>query len=44
MLINLAIKIDNYLFKCCYQDGTPQHTNQWHIGNRGDAIELDSTN
>jgi len=43
-LINLAIKIDNHLFECCYQDGTPRHTNQRHTGNGGDAMELDSTN
>ena len=43
-LINLAIKIDNHLFECCYQDGIPQHINQQHTGNGGDAMELDSTN
>jgi len=43
-LINLAIKIDNHLFECCYQDGTPRHTNQQHTGNGRDTMELDSTN
>jgi len=43
-LINLAIKIDNHLFECRYQDGIPRHTNQRHTGNGGDAMELDSTN
>jgi len=43
-LINLAIKIDNHLFECCYQDGIPRHINQQHTGNGGDAMELDSTN
>jgi len=44
VLINLAIKIDNCLFECCYQANTLQQTNQQHTGNGGDAMELDSTN
>jgi len=44
VLINLAIKINNHLFECCYQDGTPQHINQQHTENRRDAMKLDSTN
>jgi len=44
VLINLTIKIDNYFFKYHYQDDTPQHTNQQHTENEGDAIKLDSTN
>jgi len=43
-LINLAIKINNHLFECRYQDGTLRQTNQWHTRNGGDAMELDSTN
>jgi len=43
-LINLAIKIDNCLFECCYQANTSQQTNQQHTENGGDAMELDSTN
>jgi len=44
MLINLAIKIDNHFFECCYQVNTPQQSNQWHIKNGGDTIELNSIN
>jgi len=44
MLINLAIKINNYFFKCCYQANTPQQNNQQHTKNKDNAIELDSTN
>jgi len=43
-LINLAIKIDNHLFKCYYQANTPQQTNQQHTKNGGDAIKLNNTN
>jgi len=43
MLINLAIKIDNCLFKYCYQANPPQQNNQQHTENK-DAIKLNSTN
>jgi len=43
-LINLAIKINNCLFECCYQDSTLRQSNQQHTGTGGDAIKLDSTN
>jgi len=34
MLINLAIKIDNHLFKCWYQANTLQQINQQHTVRR----------
>jgi len=43
-LINLAIKIDNCFFECCYQANPPWQNNQQYTGNGDNAIELNSTN